>query len=451
MLCFNANKVLQRINTFIQEHKLFDNSDKIGLAISGGKDSTALAYVLNQLNYPFVMIHCNFKLRGMESEQDEVFVRNLGKELQNCIGVFCTSFNTEMYAKNKGINIQLAARELRYNYFDELYKEGAFTVLLTAHHQDDASETFLINLIRGSGINGLKGIPIKRGYIRRPMLEVPSKEIVSYLANLKANYREDSSNKSTKYHRNKIRNVVLPELEKVVPNINKSIAKSVEILRSENELLNHFLNQIADKIMSVDESYRFINISKSGLFSYPQPSVVLYHLLDSYGFNFDQCIQVCNANGESGRLFYSDNYVLLVDREYFILKEESTFRSEGEIEILGEGTFTMNNATLVLEKTSKIQFTNNTCSEIAAIPKDMFPLSLRYWRQGDYIVPLGMNGKKLLSDFFIDQKMSVFEKESTPLLCSKNNVLWICGKRLSNDVKATSDADLYALNIIFGA
>jgi len=441
--------VLNSLNTFIQNHQLFDKSDKLGIAISGGKDSVALAYMLNALDYSFVLIHCNFLLRGEESDGDEAFVHELAEILPNCTELFVKQFETEEYALENGINIQIAARELRYHYFDELYKKNTITRLLTAHHNTDVIETFFINLKRGSGIKGLKSIPIKRDYIVRPFMDFSSDEIIKYLSDNGIAYREDSSNSTNKYLRNKLRNVVLPQLQNALPNLGRSIVKTTRILAEENELLNYFLDDVKSKICLTNEQ-NVVTISKSKLFSYPQSNVILYYLLDKFGFNYSQCRQIIEScSGESGKQFYSTHFELLVDREELILQPKVKITTS-QILIYGEGVFKLDNAQLIVKKMEgELHFNNDPFEEIVSIDESMFPLTLRYWQQGDFIHPLGMTGKKSLSDFFIDTKTPVFEKQNTPLICNQKNVLWVCGKRISNHIKAQKNVNLYLLNIIF--
>lgn len=439
--------MLNRINTFIQDYKLFNNSDQLALAISGGKDSVALAHILNQLNYKFVLIHCNFKLRGSESDADEEYVKELTKTLNNCEGFYSKSFQTEEYAIQNSLNTQLAARKLRYGYFEELYTKNVFTKLLTAHHKNDVVETFFINLNRGAGLRGLKSIPVRRSYIVRPMLEISSEEISNYLSENKISHREDSSNQTNKYLRNKLRNLVLPILENEMPGMIDSIANSAQKLAGENELLTYFIDDIKRKVCRENKLNQTLSISKSGILSYPQSTVILYRILDEYNFSYAQCEQIISST-KSGKLFYSDTHKLLVDRKQYLVQKQATFSPE-TVEINKPGIYCLNHSKLVFTETNELEFNRNPLEETISIPPEMFPLQFRFWQQGDYISPLGMGGKKLLSDFFIDEKISLFEKQNIPLLCKKNEVLWVCGKRISNNVKATQNKDLYHLSIIF--
>lgn len=442
--------MLNSLNSFIQNHQLFDKTDKLGLAISGGKDSVALAYMLDALGYSFVLIHCNFSLRGEESEGDEEFVRQLSAKLKHCSEIFVAKFDTENYASEKSINIQLAARELRYSYFKELYLQNKFTKLLTAHHKTDLIETFFINLNRGSGIKGIKSIPLRRDYIVRPLMNFTSDDVVRFLKENSINFRSDSSNQTNKYLRNKIRNKVMPQLLMDLPLLDQSILKTTKILSEENELLNHFLNDLRTKICVINEKNIIVSICKSKLMSYPQTSTILYHLLDKYDFNYSQCEQIVEScKGESGKYFKSNTYEVLTDRDELILRSISV-KPVTEIVIRGEGIFRIDNAQFSIKKWhGEVVFSSNPNEEIVSLNDHIFPLTLRYWNQGDFIHPLGMKGKKSLSDFFIDAKIPVFEKHKIPLLCKQNNVLWICGKRISDQIKTDKNNNLYKVNIIF--
>lgn len=436
--------VLQAVKTFIANHQLIDKSDKIGLAISGGKDSVCMAYLLEQLCIPFAMVHINFCLRGKESDTDARFVTDLGASLSHCYRVYSKSVDTASYAKKQKKNTQLAAREIRYTYFEALKSTGAFTKLITAHHQSDLVETFFINLNRHSGISGLKSIPTKRDYIIRPLMAVNSAQIIQYLEDHHIAYRQDSSNESNKYTRNKWRNVVLPTIEETISNFESNVAHSISILQQENEVLDWLMQEkIAPLVSSFEDHW---HIDKQRLADFYHPALFLFQMLKKFGFNMPQCTQILGETSTTGALFFSETHVILVDRESYRVQPISLPDTE-RVVIPGPGTYTLSTAKIELKATTKADFTTDKKKETASIGSDMFPLTLRYWQKGDRIQPLGMSGSKLLSDFFIDEKINVIEKYQIPLICKGRDVLWICGKRMSEKLRVSKQSTLYTLYI----
>ena len=434
-----------KLKSFIAQHKLIAKSDKIALAISGGKDSVFAAHILNEMKQLFVMVHVNFNLRGEESNGDALFVRNLSADLEYCNGVFVKNVNTVKYANEQKLNSQLAAREIRYNYFDQLRSQGEFTKLITAHHQDDQLETFFINLNRQSGLKGLKSIPVKRDFIIRPFIFLNTIEIKHYLEENNIVYREDSSNISDKYARNLWRNKLLPEIAKKFPDFNKNLVSSIQKLTKENEVLNWLISEKTSQLTREENDKLYID--SEALTIFPQSAIFLYRILDGRGFNFSQCEQIVSSFDSVGAMFYSGSHQLLVDRDRFIVKNKE-IENFTSIEIYSTGTFQLGEHTLDLKETSSIQFNNNPKEETVNIPKELFPLTLRYWQEGDRIQPLGMKGKKLVSDFFTDEKIDSFTKKSLPLLCLGNEVLWVPGYRISEKIKVKNEKDLFRLRML---
>ncbi|MBT8326892.1 MAG: tRNA lysidine(34) synthetase TilS [Bacteroidia bacterium] len=439
--------MLQKLKTFIKEHQLIDNSDQIALAISGGKDSVFAAHLLNDRKQSFVLVHCNFNLRGDESNADEHFVSNLSTQLDFCNGIFIKQFDTETFAHEQKLTIQEAARKLRYAYFDELKNQGVYNKLITAHHLTDSLETFFINLYRVSGIKGLRGIPKERDYIIRPFLAFTTDEILEHLTSKNILYRTDSSNSELKYLRNKIRLNVLPHLEENLPDFSKNAIRSIANLESEYELLQFFLDREASLITNNQPNTNCIEIDKKSILSYPQSGVLLYYILDKYGFNHSQCQQIVDVcREESGKIFYSSTHQVLIDR-VLILVQELPSKYVEETLIFGEGSYSFYAHKLTLERIEKAVFNNNPKEECVELPEDVFPLEIRTWREGDRFKPLGMKGTKLLSDFFIDEKIDVFSKHKIPLLCKKDKVLWVSKTRISEDIKVQSRRNIYRLSI----
>jgi len=433
--------VLTKLKSFIEKNQLFNKSDQIGLAISGGKDSVCTAHLLNDLKISFLMVHVNFNLRGKESDSDQKFVEHLSKELSYCKGIKVHSANTENYANTNKLSIQEAAREIRYIYFEKLKESGCFNKLITAHHQNDLIETFFINLQRKSGINGLKSIPVKRDYIIRPLLVFSSEEISAYIHKKAINYREDSSNENIKYLRNNIRKNVIPTLVESLPDFINNTSESISMLNAENDTFNYLLEQEISKITSSDSGNIFI--SKELLFNYPHPAVILYRILDSYQFNFDQCQQIIEClNGISGKQFFTKTHQLIVDRKQIIVKAKKITQATPLI-IKKEGTYAFSDYSITIRKVTNWEFNKDKKEEILQISSDMFPLTIRSWMSGDRFTPLGMKGSKSLSDFFIDQKISLMEKSEIPLLCSNDKILWIIGHQISDLVKVSGTESVY--------
>ena len=433
--------MLTKLKSFIEKNQLFNKSDQIGLAISGGKDSVCAAHLLNDLKISFLMVHVNFNLRGKESKEDQKFVEHLSKKLFYCKGIKIHTTNTEDYANTNKLSIQEAAREIRYAYFKELKELGCFNKLITAHHQNDLIETFFVNLQRKSGINGLKSIPIKRDYIIRPLLAFSSEEIDAYIHKKAIEYREDSSNKNIKYLRNSIRKNVIPTLVESLPDFINNASESISMLKAENDTFNYLLEQEISKITNPDSGGIFI--SKKLLLNYPHPAVVLYRILDKYRFNFDQCQQIIECvNGISGKQFFTKTHQLIVDRKQIIVKAKKTSQATSLI-IKKEGTYVFSNFSFTIKKVTSWEFNKDKKEEILQIPPNMFPLTIRNWKSGDRFIPLGMKGSKSLSDFFIDQKINLMEKSEIPLLCSNDKILWIIGHQISDLVKVSGTESIY--------
>ena len=436
----HANIVLTKLKSFIEKNKLFNKSDQIGLAISGGRDSVCASYMLNDLKIPFIMVHVNFNLRGKESYNDQKFVERLSKKLPYSRGIKVLNSNAENYAFEKKVSIQEAAREIRYAYFEDLKQSGHFDKLITAHHQNDMVETFLINLNRKSGINGLKSIPIKRRYIVRPFLALNTREINTYIANHNIKYREDSSNQSLKYLRNVIRKKVIPSIETSIPHFVDNTLQSINLLKAEKETLDYLLNQQIENITS--NNFENLYIEKKPLLNFPHPAAVLYQILDGYRFNIYQCKKIiASFNGIPGKIFKSETHQLIVDREQIIL--EINTLNQDVITIKKQGSYSFANYSVVLKKAQKWTYNPSNTEEILQISPDLFPLFIRNWKKGDRFIPLGMKGSKLLSDFFIDQKINVLEKSKIPLLCSGDKVLWVVGHQISDLVKVSENKNVY--------
>ena len=425
---------------------LLNTEAPVGLAISGGKDSVCCAYLLNANAIPFVLVHCNFKLRGEESDGDETFVSILADRLEHCQALYSTSFDTAHLKENSKHSIQSLARELRYEYFDVLHREKKFSFLLTAHHANDQAETFFINLSRGSGIKGLSGIPVKRDYIVRPMMVFDRGSIDYYLQRKGIAYRSDSSNQNSKYKRNALRNQVLPLLHDQIPGLESGVQRSTALLRKQSDLLDALMKEKSSQVVRKEGDSSAFSILFEDVLSYPHPAVFLYYILNTYGFNTSQCEDIADAlhrDNSSGNQHFTTTHCLRVGRDAFFI--EALGKLPPIIRIPGEGVYSFGSKQLIIEAVDTYEASADKFIEYLQLPSTLFPLELRTWQQGDFIRPLGMAGKQLVSDFFTNHKFNPIEKESTPLLIKGNEVLWLIPHRISETCKVTGTSDIYKL------
>lgn len=421
---------------FIQKENLFQSSDRILLAVSGGADSMMMAHLFISTGFQVGIAHCNFSLRGDESDKEEQFVSEYCD--RHNIAFWSKRFNTSEVALQEGISIEMAARDLRYEWFHELMKEHHFNYLATAHHQDDVIETFMINLSRGSGIKGLSGIQPKSGKIIRPMLFTNHTEIIETCTQMGIDYCTDSSNLETIYKRNLIRHQVLPLLEQINPAFRKNALKTIANLHETGQLFQQRISEIKDDIYSEDHQGAMIHIEK--LLSYSPLRTILFELIRPFGFQADQTDDIIESlNKESGRKFFSEAYRLIKDREYLLISpvkaaQDKVFYIEANCQKID---FPIHLKIEKLERTPGFRF--STQPHIVDLDMDRltFPLILRHWHEGEYFQPLGMKGIKKVSDFFIDEKYSIPEKENAWILASGDQLAWIVGKRLDERFKIT--------------
>lgn len=413
----------------------FLTTSRLILAISGGMDSVVLTNLCHQLKLNFALAHCNFNLRGDESDADEDFVFQLAEELD--LEVFVESFDTKAYAEEHKVSIQMAARDLRYHWFQELSEQLGFDYILTAHHADDNLETFLINLTRGTGLDGLTGIPEVNENVVRPLLAFSRETIEVYARENKLKWRDDSSNALTKYLRNKLRLDVIPVLKDINPNLLQNFQTTLENLNDTADIVEESLNAVLKRaIISIDATeIRF----KVGEFKkLNNPKAYLHEFLKDYGFSeWNDVLNLLDA--QSGKQVFSSSHRLLKDRDVLILKELITEENNGPFLLSEKDTkFQIQLGTLCFKKVSKIE---NTHSNIIYIDKKKikFPLSLRKWEEGDYFFPLGMKGKKKLSKYLKDEKLSLIDKEKIWLLCSEDSIVWVLGKRADDRFKVTEN------------
>ena len=429
--------MIDQFQAYINRYNLIADCDKVILALSGGIDSMVLADLLLKTKVEFVAAHCNFHLRGEESDGDEKFVRDYAES--NGIQCFVKHFETEKYAAEQGISIEMAARDLRYSWFEELRQQLNYDKIAVAHHADDQAETFFINLLRGAGLNGLKGMKPQNGVIIRPLLWASREQIRKYAVENQISWREDHTNAESVYLRNKIRNQLLPAFDELHPEARQGLYKSLEHLASENGLYRELLQEKLHQIIKCNGEIQSIPHSA---FSIPHSAFqLLFEWLREYGFNTDQCHFIYDAIGTGvGNQYCSATHRLVIGRDELQLSEiKEKTDDEIQIEIGEEEIFSpVHLCFSKIEKTA--DFVINKSPEIAQLDFDKlrFPLTLRHWRHGDRFHPLGMKGSKLLSDFFVDQKFTEWQKRNGWLLVSADgNILWVVGYRIDERYKVT--------------
>lgn len=427
--------MLTNFQKHINQNFSFLKRKKLLIAISGGIDSVVLTSLLYQLKYDIALAHCNFKLRGEESDLDEEFIKNMSQDLD--LPFFSISFNTEGYANKNNLSIQMAARKLRYQWFEKIAKNEKFDYVLTAHHKDDVLETFLINFTRGTGLDGLTGIPPINNHIIRPLLPFSRQEIEKYAIENDIQWREDNTNKSNKYLRNKIRHQVTPILKEINPMLMVSFEKTLQNLNQSKLIISDRIEQISKQIITECDGILKFNINKLKTLS--NTKAYLFQLLKPYGFTEWNDVENL-LNAQSGKQVISKTHRLVKDRTYLLLSniEGKTLDKCYIEENLNE--FFNSDIHLTFNTINRDTTIENQ-KEAISIDKSLlkFPLTVRKWENGDYFYPLGMQGKKKLSKFFKDEKFSILEKEKTWLLCNANNdIIWVIGKRLDNRYKITN-------------
>ncbi len=429
--------LLKRFKKFVAQEKLFTPSDKLLLALSGGVDSMVLLHLCKQSGFDIAVAHVNFKLRGKEANHNEALVKDTCK----LWGISCHTqfFNTKKYAASNKLSIQEAARELRYRYFFNLCHEKGYTKILTAHHASDNIETFFINLLRGSGIKGLSGIPLQRQEIVRPLLFASRQEIETYAKKHLLPIAEDSSNASDAYLRNKIRHHLIPALNDVEPDAGKYMNKSITHLNNEKELLLELYEKAFAPLLVSKKDYQIID--KTALLKYKQAETMLFFFLSSFGFNATQVSSILqNRKNKSGVFFETESHRLLINRNELILTPKKTVKKIPAKLISKPEDALLEPLPLHIEQrdpSSMVDYKNAGLYEAYLdAQKVLFPLTLRLWEHGDEIIPLGMNKRKKVSDILTDKKASALDKEQCYVLSDKQKrIIWIPGYTISQYCK----------------
>ncbi len=419
--------MLEKLQQHIKYKFSFLKEKKLLIAISGGLDSVVLTHLFHQLNFDISLAHCNFNLRGTESGKDEFFVKELGEKLN--LKTFTKSFETENFASENQLSTQVAARNLRYNWFQEISIKHQFDFVLTGHHADDNLETFLINLTRGTGLEGLTGIPELNNNIVRPLLVFSRDEIENFATKNNIDWREDKSNASNKYVRNKIRNQVVPILKEINPTLLDSFQKTTDYLQESQQIIDASISDFKKKVLKETENSNLkIDIAK--IQETNNPKAYLYQLLKEFGFT--EWRDVTNLlTAQSGKEVLSRTHRLLKDRGFLIISKKEEIKSNNNF-LISEDTLEIRSPIhLKIAAVSKIEKENKSTIHLDK-NSITFPLTLRKWQYGDFFYPKGMQGKKKISKFFKDEKYSSIDKENTWLLCTENNITWVIGKRQDN-------------------
>lgn len=413
------------VRAYIEKYRLLTENRPVLVGVSGGADSIALLTILVESGYSCIAAHCNFHLRGDESLRDEQFVREYARKLD--VPFLMTDFDTRKYATSRRLSIEMAARELRYDWFEEQRVATGAQAIAVAHHRDDSVETLLMNLVRGTGIRGMSGIRPKNGFVVRPLLAVSREDILEWLARRGLRYVTDSTNLSDAYTRNFIRLRVLPLLKEINPSVKNSIARTSEHLSAVVAIYLHVVEEARNTVVKQGD-----RLSIATLMHYPSPDAILYELLKTYDFTRQVAEDVyLSLTKESGKTFFSSTHRLIKDRDYLLLsplvKEEVCEYTLTGGEKVWSGPVELSFEKIVIKKDFHIRKDKN----IAYFDYDKlsFPLTLRTWKEGDWFIPFGMKGRKKLSDYFSDHKFSRFDKERTWLLCSGDAVIWIVGER----------------------
>ena len=429
---------LHKVQLFIENNKLLTPQSRVIVGVSGGVDSVVMLNILSRLGYECVVAHCNFHLRGKESDRDEEFVAKLAEKM----GLLYkkTDFDTVSYAKRRKISIEMAARDLRYDWFASLLTNMNAQAIAVAHHADDSIETMLINSVRGSGLRGLYGIDARNGNVVRPLLGCTREEIEIYARKNKLSHVFDSTNASSDYLRNRFRNDILPALAHINPSVKHTFLENMNRMRGAWKIYNQKIQEIKAEICSAHGNQMYINIPK--LLEQADVTTVLFELLQPYHFNGKVVEDIVNSlKNTSGARFFSETHCVLKDRNQLIIEEKEV---DSDVEYLIEKQTKFINEPIGMEFR---QFAAGKDFQVSRQPdkihidaeKVIFPLTLRTWRKGDVFYPFGMTGKKKVSDFFIDEKINRFSKEDAWLLVSGKEIVWIAGLRLDNRFRITPE------------
>jgi tRNA(Ile)-lysidine synthase len=432
--------MLNNFISFVEIENLVGADTRTLLAVSGGADSVVMAELFHMAGFQFGIAHVNFKLRAEESDRDELFVRNLAERFK--VKIFVRHFETDKFARQNKLSIQVAARQLRYEWFNELVIKHGYDRIATAHHLDDQVETFLINLARGTGIAGLHGIPLRQGKIIRPMMFTGRREIEAYARANNIDFVQDSSNLSVKYTRNRIRLKVIPQLELVNPAFRQELIQTISHIRDAEIIYRQTVDQKRKEILH-RKGDEFI-ISADQFYSLKPLTTWAFELLSPFGFNQANIKDIIGmADAIPGKEVHSTTHRLIKDRDQFIIAPrgntglETTFLITTEDLAKEAVKFPLNIGFETLHEIPA-EYADPAITAYLDLDRLDFPLLIRKWKRGDFFYPMGMPQRKKLSDFFTDQKFSIVEKEKQWLICSGKDIAWVIGYRIDDRFKITS-------------
>jgi tRNA(Ile)-lysidine synthase len=428
--------MINEFKKFISDNIIIKPARRILLAVSGGIDSMVMADLFLRAGYEFGIAHCNFSLRGKESDKDEELVRNYAES--NKLPFFSIRFDTKVYAKKNRISVQMAARDLRYEWFEEIRSENKYDYISVAHNLNDNIETLIINLTRGTGLTGLTGMRIVSNRIIRPLLFATRQEIKDYCNKNHITYREDKSNAETKYTRNKIRHLVIPVLKEINPSIETTLNETAGRFSGINEIVTEYIEELRGKISEQAEGNIKFNIGL--LKAHIHNKTVLYELFKPYGIANVQLNDLLKViKGKTGGQIFTDSHRIIKNRKEIIISDEET-RKEISFYINTISDFKkvpgIEHA-WYSDINDKFEILTDPAAACIDSERLLFPLIIRKWKTGDYFYPIGMKQKKKLSDFFIDRKYSILEKENKLILESDGKIVWIIGDRIDNRFKIT--------------
>ncbi len=433
----SESEILTSVRHYFIQYPI-DKSRPIVVGLSGGADSVALLFILKELGYSCHAAHCNFQLRGEESVRDLHFAQQIAHEA--AVSFHTVTFDTTSYAQEKRMSIEMACRELRYNWFRDLCSELDAPYLAVAHHRDDSVETVLLNLMRGTGIAGLTGIRPVNGHIIRPLLALSRADIEQYLTAIGVGYITDSTNQQAIYTRNKVRLELLPLMQTINPSVAEAIERTASHLSEVERVYRAAIAAQTEKVVTVTDP--IVTIDIPSLLQQPSPSALLFEIIKEYGFTTTQVAAILqSATAPSGRVFDAPTYQLLKDRTHYIISPRvddtptTYYIEQGDTQVDTPIQLAISH----IERTGSFQFPTSPLVACFDSNKLHYPLELRKWQQGDRFTPLGMRGSKKVSDYFSDHKFTLFEKQQTWVLLSGGKIIWIVGHRTANDCKVTKE------------
>ena len=403
----------KQVAQYIAHEHLLEPDGKVIVALSGGADSVALLLLLGELGYTCEAAHCNFHLRGEESDRDERFVRHLCEERH--IPLHVVHFDTARHAAGQHVSIEMAARELRYTWFEELRRKLDAQAIAVAHHADDSIETFLLNLMRGTGINGLRGIRPRNGHIVRPLLCLNREDILRYLEHCGQTYVTDSTNLQDEYTRNKIRLNLLPLMQEINPSVRRSILRTAAHLDEAATLYNIGIAEARERVLCPE------GIRIAALLKEAEPQALLHEILHPLGFNEAQTDDIFRSlDGQAGKAFESEGWLVVKDRDLLLMQDKQTMNRPPRLEMTE------------VELTPDFVIPRDRLTACFDTAKLHHALTLRLWQTGDTFVPFGMKGRKKVSDYLTDRKFSLLQKQRQWVLCCGEDIAWLVGERTDN-------------------